>query len=185
LGSVVEKVLLATSNPLLLVRARDMGSFKPEPRIDTIIAPLDGSTLSESVLEHVGPLAKSLNLKTLLLRVTPSAEQYYRAYDWSGQAYGWTLDLSKWAQEVDAEAEEYLRRLAAKLRAEHYPSVEERLLNGAAADAIVDTAKALPDCLVAMTTHGRSGIGRWALGSVADRVVRHSVSPVLLVRAKG
>lgn len=184
-GSVAEKVLVATSNPLLLVRARDSKSLRPDVRIGTIIAALDGSALSEGVLLHVGPLAKALNLKTTLLRVTPSAAQYYRAYDWSGQAYGWTPDLTKWAQEVDADAREYLGRVAEKLRKEHYPAVEERLLNGDAASAIVETAKGIPDSLVAMTTHGRSGVGRWALGSVADRVVRDSESPVLLIRAKG
>ena len=49
-------------------------------------------------------------------------------------------------------------------------------------DAILDIARETPDSMVAMTTHGRSGIGRCVLGSVAEKVIRHSGTPVLLVR---
>ena len=61
--------------------------------------------------------------------------------------------------------------------------MEERLLHGDPAACIIEAASETRDRLVAMTTHGRSGIGRWVLGSVADRVVRNSGDPVLLVRA--
>ena len=57
------------------------------------------------------------------------------------------------------------------------------VVEGNAADAIVDYAGKNDIDLIIMATHGRSGIGRWALGSVADRVVRHANAPVLLVRA--
>jgi nucleotide-binding universal stress UspA family protein len=57
------------------------------------------------------------------------------------------------------------------------------LLRGHPAATIVDLVRETPGSLVAMTTHGRSGIGRWILGSVADRVIRHSGVPVLVVRA--
>ena len=55
-------------------------------------------------------------------------------------------------------------------------------MSGAAAHVIIDLAQETPDNLVAMTTHGRSGPARWALGSVTDRVVRYSGDPVLVVR---
>jgi len=48
---------------------------------------------------------------------------------------------------------------------------------------VADFARETPHSLVAMTTHGRSGLGRWILGSVADRVIRHSGGPVLVIRA--
>ncbi len=57
------------------------------------------------------------------------------------------------------------------------------VLNGDAATAIVEFIDNSPDSLVAMTTHGRSGLGRWALGSVTDRVVRHAAAPVLVLRS--
>ena len=56
------------------------------------------------------------------------------------------------------------------------------MLRGDPAGSIIDIASETNDRLVAMITHGRSGLGRWVLGSVAERVVRHSGDPVLLVR---
>ena len=61
--------------------------------------------------------------------------------------------------------------------------MEEYLLHGNPAEEIASLARATPNNLVAMTSHGRTGIKRWILGSVADRVVRDSGDPVLLIRA--
>jgi nucleotide-binding universal stress UspA family protein len=77
---------------------------------------------------------------------------------------------------------EYLHREGQKLKDEGLSLVEERLLHGHPAAVMVDLAREIPDSLVAMTTHGRSGVGRWLLGSVADRVVRYSDAPVVLIR---
>jgi nucleotide-binding universal stress UspA family protein len=60
--------------------------------------------------------------------------------------------------------------------------VEQRIIRGPADEVIVDVAPETPDNLVAMTTHGRSGPARWTLGSVTDRVVRHSGDPVLVIK---
>ena len=62
-------------------------------------------------------------------------------------------------------------------------NVRADIVEGEAAEGIVEYAEKQGIDLVVMATHGRSGIGRWALGSVADRVIRHSYVPVLLVRA--
>ena len=86
------------------------------------------------------------------------------------------------ATQVDAEAAEYLHRTGQKLLRQGGSSVEERLLHGSPAEAIMDLARETPGNLVMMTTHGRSGAGRLVLGSIDDRVVRHSGNPVLLVR---
>ena len=63
--------------------------------------------------------------------------------------------------------------------------MEEQVLHGDAAGAIVDMAQQARASLVAMTTHGHSGVGRWVLGSVADCVVRYSGAPVLVIRTEG
>jgi len=86
---------------------------------------------------------------------------------------------------ANAEATEYLHSVKAMLEKPGAPSVEERLLHGHPATAIIDIARDTSDNLVAMTTHGRSGIGRWALSGVADRVIRGSGDAVLLVRTAG
>lgn len=62
-------------------------------------------------------------------------------------------------------------------------SVEDRVVSGNSAISILDLVQETPDCLVALTTHGRSGVERWILGSVTDRLVRHSGQPVLVIRA--
>lgn len=61
--------------------------------------------------------------------------------------------------------------------------MEKRVLHGHPAVKLVDLARDTSESLIAMTTHGRSGIGRWVLGSVTDRVVRHSGDPVLVIRS--
>jgi nucleotide-binding universal stress UspA family protein len=157
LGSVTDKVLHATTNPLLMVRAYDQENPPEAVNLQTIIVPLDGSSLAEQVLPHAVSLARALKLRVLLVRVTPSLE--------------------------DARVMQYLHQVQEKLNNQRVSSVEERLLKGHAADAIVGLARETPHSLVAMTTHGRSGVGRWLLGSIADRVVRHSRDLVLMIRA--
>ncbi len=174
LGSTSEKLLHAASNPVLIIRAKEPAEIPSEVTFDTIIVPLDGSALAEQVLPHVVALAGPLRLKVLLVRVTPPAEDYYRYMEYPVATYE---DLPK---QMDAAAVQYLHEVNEKLSQQGV--VVERLLHGDPASAIVDLAHETPNSLVAMTSHGRSGLGRWLLGSVADRVVRHSGGPVLLIR---
>ncbi|HEU0022833.1 MAG TPA: universal stress protein [Dehalococcoidia bacterium] len=177
MGSVSDKVLHATRAPMLIVRCAEAA---PSPGINFsgIIVPLDGSQLAEQVLAPAVAVAKALGLKTTLLRVTPSAGDYFRYMDYPPADYE---DLSK---EVDDDAVRYLDNINRRIKLEGVAQTEERLIHGNAAFAITDFVKEIPNSLVAMTTHGRSGIGRWVMGSVADRVVRHSGGPVLVVRAE-
>ncbi len=176
LGSITDKVLHATTKPLLVVRSQEPQVLSGKVRLNTVIVPLDGSELAEQVLPHVVGLARALDAKVMLLRVTASPADYHPL----GYAVGPYTDLSI---EVDAEAADYLDQVGQKLRGEGISSVEQGLLHGDPAGAIVDTARRTPDSMVAMTTHGRSGVGRWLMGSIADRVVRYCGDPVLVVRA--
>jgi nucleotide-binding universal stress UspA family protein len=175
-GSVTDKVIHTTINPLLIVRSSDKPPSEEEIAIKSIIVPLDGSELAEQILPHVADLAKTLDLGVNLLRVTPSAGDYYRFMDYPLPKYD---DL---AEQMDAEAMEYLKSQGQRLRSQGIFQVEERLSHGSPAIAVTDFARETPNSLVAMTTHGRSGVGRWILGSVADRVIRHSGGPVLVIR---
>ena len=89
-------------------------------------------------------------------------------------------ELSK---ESEAQSMEYLHQVSDRLHKDGLKVIEERLVRGRPAEIIVDIARETPHNLVAMTTHGRSSLGRWVLVSVTDRVVRHSGDPVLVVRA--
>jgi nucleotide-binding universal stress UspA family protein len=81
------------------------------------------------------------------------------------------------------ECKKYLEKKAEQLQAAGVEKVSYVPLNGDAAAEIIDMARTTPDTLVAMSTHGNSGVGRWLLGSVTDRVVRYSGDPVLVIRA--
>ncbi|MBC8280351.1 MAG: universal stress protein, partial [Chloroflexi bacterium] len=81
------------------------------------------------------------------------------------------------------EATKYIGKVEQSLRQRGVKSLEKHVLHGDPAESIIDIASETTDRLVAMTTHGRSGLGRWLLGSVADRVSVHSQGPVLVIRA--
>jgi nucleotide-binding universal stress UspA family protein len=85
---------------------------------------------------------------------------------------------------VKEEAGAYLEAKVDELRQNGVEKVSSILLLGSGADEIIDLARTTPDNLIAMCTHGRSGVKRWALGSVTEKVVRHSGDPVLVVRAE-
>ncbi len=177
IGSVTEKVLQAAVNPVLMVRSLD-ASLPSVVTINSIITPLDDSPVAEQALPHTVALAKGLNAKVVLLTVIPSIADYYWGVDFPAAAFG---DL---AQKVETQSAAHLRTVSKKLRAAGISSVEEKVITGHVAAAIVDLARQTPDSLVAMTTHGRSGVDKLVLGGVTDRVVRQSGVPVLVVRAQ-
>jgi nucleotide-binding universal stress UspA family protein len=147
---------------------------------------LDGSELAEKVLPTVVELAASLSLEVVLLHVL------IRVFFWPPEAFlpvfGANIPNQQelWAQASTA-ASQYLAEKVEQLRAQGLPQVSSVLIEGTAEGAaavIVDLAKKSPDDLVALSTHGRSGIGRWLLGSVTERVVRHTSNPVIVIRPR-
>lgn len=186
LGSVTDKVLHATNEPLLIVRSDENGAAGAVGKLETVIVPLDGSPLAEQTLTHVVPLARSLSLKVLLVRANPSAEEVHRymePHPIGGGATVYSGPFEEFSREADARAMGYLHDVRQKIVRQRVFSTEERLLRGHAASVIIDLAHQTPNCLIAMSTHGRSGVGRWVLGSVADRVIRHCGRPVLVTRS--
>ncbi len=177
LGSVAEKVLRGTKSPLFLVRAGFDGDTASAVTLKTIVAPLDGSELAESVLPTVTEVAKMLNLEVVLCRAYElPASDYY-----GSEAY--LPDYEEMTKQVEAEAENYLRQKAEALKAAGLAKVSTVVLAGSGAEEIIRYAREHHNALVAMCTHGRSGVGRWVLGSVTEKVVRHSDDPVLVVHA--
>tara|TARA_B100001245_G_scaffold70451_1_gene49654 strand:+ start:23 stop:421 length:399 start_codon:yes stop_codon:yes gene_type:complete len=130
-------------------------------------------------------LANALNLNVTLLRTAASSEElgampgYERSDGTAGLHFQSFDDMAK---KISEQAVNYLEGLADSLRQQGVTKVEQRIIRGPADEMIVDVAFETPDNLVAMTTHGRPGQARWTLGSVTDRVVRHSGDPVLVIR---
>ena len=127
-----------------------------EVKLNAMIVPLDGSPHAESILQHVVTLAKGLGSKVILTRVTASSDS--------------SLDQAA-----------YLSRVAEGLRKEGVNSLEEQLLHGEVSDTIVSLSLRVSHNLVAVTTHGHSGVKHW-LGSITKRVVNHAGGPVLVCR---
>lgn len=177
MGSVAEKVLRGTSAPMLLVRADGTAGDGHFAGIKSIVVPLDGSALAETVLPTVCEVAKLLNLEVVLCR----------AYELDASAYyGNETYLPKYDEllkDLKIEVESYLKSKAEALSGAGLARVSWVALEGAGAEEIVRYANQHHDAMVAMCTHGRSGVKRWALGSVTEKVVRHAEEPVLVVHA--
>jgi nucleotide-binding universal stress UspA family protein len=176
---------LARTNHLLLMRSAG-GDTSGEARLKTVLVPLDGSGLAEKVLSTVTNLAACLELEAVLVHVL--VRFYFGSPDSFLPMFGVNIPNQQelWAQ-AGSEANQYLAKKVEQLRAQGLPQVSSVLIEGTAegaAAAIVDLAKKTSDNLVALSTHGRSGIGRWLLGSVTERVVRHTNSPVIVIRPR-
>lgn len=183
LGSVADKVLRAAANHVLLVHPAD-GEPPAEAKLTTVLVPLDGSKLAETVLPAVRELALRLALRVELVRVSR------RIYSAPPEAFlpvfgANAPNLNTLWQEAYDEANQYLVDSVNQLRRQGLSQVDSRVLesgaDGAAA-AIIDLVKNTPDSLVAICTLGESGIGTWPVGSVTERVVRHTSGPVLVIR---
>jgi nucleotide-binding universal stress UspA family protein len=137
--------------------------------LSRILVPLDGSPLAEAVLCQVVEIATLKKSEIVLLRAA-LAHAILGAEQVEAQV------------RVVEEAQAYLAKIETNLAAQGF-AVKSVVRYGHAADEILDHARAGGVGLIAMSTHGRGGVRRWVLGSVAETVVRHAPVPVLLVRA--
>lgn len=182
LGSVAEKVLRGTSNPLLLIRASEQAPA--ESTLRSIVVPLDGSKAGELALAPALELARSMKIEIVLVRTYElPATAYCRADDYPASAAAFIPSYAELIEEMSREAREYLDAKVKELSAREPVRVRAEILEGPAAERIIDLARNTTGSLIAMSSHGRSGVQRWALGSITERVVRHSDNPVLVVRA--
>jgi nucleotide-binding universal stress UspA family protein len=94
-----------------------------------------------------------------------------------------TQGLAQFREAMQQEAAVYLDGKVEGLRADGFGRVTATAIEGDPAGEIIDLAARTPNSLIIMSTHGRSGAGRWLLGSVAEKVIQHSRAPVLLIRA--
>ena len=136
-----------------------------------ILVPLDGSALAEAILPQVTELARVHNAELVVLRVA-------LAHAFPG------ADPTEAQLQAVRESEKYLEGVEQGLKGGglHVTSV---VRYGHPAEEILDHAAFGGTDLIAMSTHGRTGVSRWVLGSVAEKVLRASTTPLLLVRAPG
>ena len=175
LGSVTDRVIHTSHTPVLTITPQRAREFDQGAVLRRLILPLDGSTLAEEAIPYCEALAKGLGLEVILARVTKIGGVYASYMD--GYVYATLPDLER---QIEAEAVEYLRAVAEKMEAKGVKA-SVRLLKGAPARALLELADETEQCMVVLTTHGRSGFMRWLLGSVAETLVRASGDPVLVI----
>ena len=137
------------------------------------IVPLDGSIVAEGIIPFILEIAGPLDMEVVLLRVVvpipPSVIEGSRHVEVEN------------VEKRRLEAEQYLAPVVSELRTKGV-RVTTQVRRGEPTDEILAGAKAAGADLIAMTTHGRSGLGRLLFGSVAEAVLRHSEIPVFLMR---
>jgi len=172
LGSIADKVLRTTNTPLILIRPT---AEAPVPEaVRQIVVALDGSDLAEAALPAAERFAQAMDASLLLVRAVVPPTMLY-----GGQFVPGGLPV---LDQLEAEAKQYLERTAERIRKSGL-KVGVAVAVGAATDVILTASREIGADLIAMTTHGRSGLNRWILGSVADAVVRHGGVPVLVIRS--
>lgn len=175
LGSVTDKVIHASNIPVLTVTPERAKKYQEEGApLTTIVVPLDGSELAQRALPYVEQLARILSMEVLLARVVRTEYPTYTHTDLG-------FRVPEFKEEVNREAIEYLEQVAQHLRDKGL-TVRSQLLTGSAARTLLNLAHETSQNLIAMTTHGRTGLSRWMMGSVASTLVRRSGAPVLVIR---
>jgi nucleotide-binding universal stress UspA family protein len=139
-----------------------------------ILVPLDGSETSEAILPEIEKLASAFGASICLLHVVPTL-----IFPDTMEAL---VQYETIAEAFTKEGEAYLRKIEKRLKDKGF-TVESLLQQGSEAQRILDQCDREDIDLIAMTTHGRSGVSHWLLGSVTEKIVRHATKPVLLVRS--
>ena len=134
-----------------------------------ILVPLDGSEVAQVALPHAVHMAETFHADVILLRVA-----FAPAYPGS--------DPVEAQRAVVVESQAYLEKVARTLQPLG-PKVSTVVRYGKAAEEIIGHAAQQHVSIIVMATHGRSGVGRWLLGSTAEKVLRSTQVPVLLIRA--
>lgn len=144
-------------------------------RYKKIVVPLDGSGWSERAIPHAVDLAHSNGAELILLHVfKPPAPEYIDQLALAGQ--------DDQLQQLREEKKQYLVSVRNQIRSEHV-TVRVQMIEGAGVASIIcDYINEEQPDLVVMTSHGRTGIGRWLFGSVAHKVMQEIQIPVMIIR---
>jgi len=149
-----------------------------------IMVPLDGSELAECVLPHVDGFVTGCQVEMVIFVRVIEPIHYPAANPASSPQFSQTMkeNAKIMEEEERSSAARYLKGVISRVK-QGGIKYKADILVGKIADSLVDYAEANEIDLVLIATHGRSGISRWVRGSIADRVLRSSCAPVLMVRA--
>jgi nucleotide-binding universal stress UspA family protein len=169
-GSTAARLLRNSTAPVMAVGPHVLESKRADIVLKHIMCPLDGTLLAEAALPVASSIAERAGARLSLVR----------GVNWAVQSYPYTLPDAYIPQidgELEQSAKDYLKRKASEANVK----ANSFVVRGAVAAGLIKFVDEEAVDLVVMTTHGRSGIARAALGSTADRMLQ-AVAPVLLVR---
>ena len=181
LGGVALKVVLHSNTPILLVRTAERHAARLEEGVRSILVPLDGSPVAESILPHIEDLARATGLEVILLQVTvpigyPSVGREV------AEAEKHEKDVKKLNEAREAATRFYLSEREKELTSKGVKVKTVSLTGKPASEMILKYIEDNPIGLTALATHGFSGISKWAFGSVAIDILEGSTRPLLLLR---
>ena len=180
LGNIASKVIQASSKPVLLIKTPASSTALQQKKLfKKILVPLDGSQIGEAAISHVQTLAGLLLAQVVLLHVievTPLV--VVPSIDFAYQPVPPEVQTEKMAA-----AQQYLDS-AERILKENGINTSSAVISGSPASEIIKYAEKNNVELIAMSTHGRSGIGRWVFGSVTEKVLHAGNAALLTVRAK-
>jgi len=181
LGSVADRLVRSLEIPMLLIRpSEDAATMAEVPGVAEILVALDGSRRAEAVLPPAAALAKLLGARLSLVQAV------YPVAMVTDPPTSFPTELDEELTRLRRrEAQDYMDGVAEDLNAQGVPASGAAVLGGSAFDTIQDAARAPGTGMVALATHGRGGMRRLVLGSVADKLVRGGELPVLITRPRG
>lgn len=171
IGKTANKLLNSTDKPVLLIKSK-----APEQKslIGRVLVPLDGSGVGQAAIDLVSAMAPVLRAEIVLIQVVEPV-RYMPSIDGLG---AYTMPIND--NEIEQEAVSFLERRAEELRHQGL-SVSTVVKTGAATELILNYAAENNIDLIAMSTHGLSGLSRWVFGSVTEKIIQYGTTPVLVV----
>ena len=176
LGSVADRLVRHLDIPVLVIRPSE--SARQAPGISRILVPLDGSALAESILDPLRTLAEVTGAQLVLTMAVEPVPTLLPTFPYPVEVEPTNIE------EREAVARRYLAEVGARIETRGI-IVHERVARGGAPREIIRLADEEGCDLIAMATHGASGLDRMVFGSVTDRVIRSSAVPVMVLRPTG
>jgi nucleotide-binding universal stress UspA family protein len=173
LGNIASKILSASNRPVLLVHTENRLD-KYDGLIKRVLVPLDGSRMSESSLKTVAPVVSRLNAEVVLFQAIEPV-RYVPGFETTVPNIILPSD-----DEIKNTAGRYLKEIE-KALTQHHIKTSSIVIAATPASAIIDYADSHDIDMIAMTTHGYSGIKRWVFGSTTEKILQASNKPVLLI----
>ncbi len=185
MGSVADKVVSASKIPVWLVPSgTPRGILYDRWPMASLLVTLDGSKLAEQVLPHTETIAKQRGTEFVEIVLLQVCKPFVILADYPEAVMTdkWDEHLKEQTEKAKQGAEKYLSGVEKQLKNKGL-RVRSEILVGIPADEIINYSKKNPFSVTIMSTHGRSGLSRWAYGSVAHKVLYGISKPILLVRA--